>query len=59
MNLPSRSLTRGDRHSLPWRREALFLIFVAHHPWNTKKRETDPSYGMPADVEEALRPLSN
>lgn len=41
---------------LPWPApEALLLKFVAHHLWDTVKRESDPAHGMPDHVAEALR----
>ena len=41
---------------LPWPApEALLIKFVAHHLWDPAKRETDPSHGMPADIEIALK----
>ncbi|MFC3165856.1 tyrosine-type recombinase/integrase [Ciceribacter thiooxidans] len=41
---------------LPWPApEALLLKFVAHHLWDTKKRDTDPDHGMPANVQQGLR----
>ncbi|MBA3043428.1 MAG: site-specific integrase [Rhizobiaceae bacterium] len=43
--------------SLPWPApEALALKFVAHHLWDVEKRLTDPHHGMPAEVEDKLRP---
>ncbi|MBY3123271.1 site-specific integrase, partial [Rhizobium laguerreae] len=43
-------------HSLPWPApEALLLKFVAHHLWDPQHRETDPTHGMPAEVDESLR----
>lgn len=42
--------------SLPWpATEAIALRFVAHHLWDPQKRAEDPTHGMPAGVEEALR----
>ncbi|MBB3980007.1 integrase [Rhizobium azooxidifex] len=41
---------------LPWPApEALLLKFVAHHLWDSGRREDDPSHGMPAEVEMGLR----
>jgi site-specific recombinase XerD len=41
---------------LPWPApEALALKFVAHHLWDSSRREADPNHGMPMDVSEALR----
>lgn len=41
---------------LPWPApEALLIKFVAHHLWDTVKRETDPAHGMPQDVAAALQ----
>ena len=40
---------------LPWPApEDLVLKFVAHHLWDTAKRESDPAHGMPAEVAAAL-----
>ncbi|WP_353646271.1 site-specific integrase [Mesorhizobium sp. WSM2239] len=42
--------------SLPWPAPEAFLIkFVAHHLWDSSRRQTDPAHGMPAHVETALR----
>lgn len=42
--------------SLPWPApQTLLLKFVAHHLWNSQRRETDPDHGMPTDVDETLR----
>ncbi|MER9248859.1 site-specific integrase [Mesorhizobium sp. M0590] len=42
--------------SLPWPApEALLIKFVAHHLWDSAKRETDVSHGMPEDVAAALK----
>ncbi|RWA78913.1 MAG: site-specific integrase [Mesorhizobium sp.] len=42
--------------SLPWPApEALLIKFVAHHLWDSAKRETDVSHGMPEDVTAALK----
>ncbi|MCA1407756.1 site-specific integrase [Ensifer sp. IC3342] len=35
--------------------ESLLLKFVAHHLWDPVKRKEDPTHGMPAEVEAALR----
>ena len=35
--------------------EALLLKFVAHHLWRAEQRDIDPTHGMPAHVEQALR----
>ena len=44
---------------LPWPApEALLLKFVAHHPWDPKRRDTDPDHGMPANVQQGLRDQS-
>lgn len=41
---------------LPWpAAEALVLKFVAHHLWDSAKRESDPRHGMPVKVAGALR----
>ncbi|GAA2879628.1 integrase [Aminobacter niigataensis] len=41
---------------LPWPApEALLLKFVAHHLWDSSRRETDFTHGMPDTVEAALR----
>ncbi|BCG83571.1 site-specific integrase [Mesorhizobium sp. 113-3-3] len=41
---------------LPWPApEALLIKFVAHHLWDSAKRETDPAHGMPADVAATLK----
>jgi integrase len=41
---------------LPWPALEAFLIkFVAHHLWDSARRETDPAHGMPADVTAALK----
>jgi len=41
---------------LPWPApEALLIKFVAHHLWDSARRETDPSHGMPDDIGAALR----
>ena len=41
---------------LPWPApEALLIKFVAHHLWDSSKRETDPAHGMPDDVAAALK----
>ncbi|MBB3979860.1 integrase [Rhizobium azooxidifex] len=41
---------------LPWPApEALLLKFVAHHLWDSGRREDDPAHGMPAEVEMGLR----
>jgi integrase len=46
----------ATKRSLPWPApEALLLKFVAHHLWNSEKRENDPDHGMPADVDQLLR----
>jgi integrase len=40
---------------LPWPApEDLALKFVAHHLWDSARKETDPAHGMPADVAEKL-----
>lgn len=42
--------------ALPWpASESLALKFVAHHLWDSAKRETDPQHGVPTDVASALR----
>jgi hypothetical protein len=42
--------------ALPWpASESLALKFVAHHLWDTAKREVDPQHGMPAAVAAKLR----
>jgi integrase len=42
--------------ALPWPGpEALLIKFVAHHLWDTVRRETDSAHGMPAHVAEALK----
>lgn len=42
--------------SLPWPApEALLIKFVAHHLWDSSRRETDPAHGMPAEVAAALK----
>ncbi len=41
---------------LPWPApQSLILKFIAHHLWDTARREIDPAHGMPADVEATLR----
>ena len=41
---------------LPWPApEALLLKFVAHHLWDPRRRETDPTHGMPTVVDENLK----
>ncbi|EJJ28585.1 site-specific integrase [Rhizobium sp. CF142] len=41
---------------LPWPApESLLLKFVAHHLWDPVERAEDPSHGMPAEIEMALR----
>ncbi|BAV52703.1 Site-specific recombinase XerD (plasmid) [Mesorhizobium loti] len=41
---------------LPWPApEALLIKYVAHHLWDSAKRETDPAHGMPADVAATLK----
>jgi integrase len=46
----------ATKKSLPWPApEALLLKFVAHHLWDPAKRETDPDYGMPAEIDQNLR----
>ncbi|MBB4581527.1 integrase [Rhizobium aethiopicum] len=41
---------------LPWPApEALLLKFVAHHLWDTAKRENDADHGMPIVVDQVLR----
>jgi site-specific recombinase XerC len=41
---------------LPWPApEALLIKFVAHHLWDSARRETDPTHGMPDAVAAALR----
>jgi integrase len=41
---------------LPWPApEAVLLKFVAHHLWDTARRETDPGHGMPAEIDQILR----
>ncbi|WP_353646524.1 site-specific integrase [Mesorhizobium sp. WSM2239] len=41
---------------LPWPApEALLIKFVAHHLWDSAKRETDPTHGMPANVAAELK----
>ncbi|MGE0279090.1 MAG: site-specific integrase [Rhizobiaceae bacterium] len=41
---------------LPWPApEVLLIKFVAHHLWDTVRRETDPTHGMPAHVAEVLK----
>ncbi|TAV64775.1 site-specific integrase [Rhizobium leguminosarum] len=46
----------ATKKSLPWPApEALLLKFVAHHLWDSQRRESDPDHGMPADVDENLR----
>lgn len=43
-------------YPLPWPApEALLIKFVAHHLWDPAKRETDPSHGMPDEIDAALR----
>ena len=46
----------STRASLPWPApEALLLKFVAHHLWDPEKRRSDPTHGMPVEVEQILR----
>jgi integrase len=46
----------ATKKSLPWPvPEALLLKFVAHHLWDSQRRETDADHGMPAAVDENLR----
>jgi len=46
----------GDRHPLPWPApEALALKFVAHHLWDSARRDTDPGHGMPDNIAAVLR----
>ncbi|MCD2179508.1 tyrosine-type recombinase/integrase [Rhizobium sp. C1] len=41
---------------LPWPApQDLILTFIAHHLWDAVRRESDPSHGMPVDVEAHLR----
>jgi hypothetical protein len=41
---------------LPWPApEALLIKFVAHHLWDSSRRETDPAPGMPREVTAALK----
>jgi site-specific recombinase XerD len=41
---------------LPWPApEALLIKFVAHHLWDSSKRESDPAHGMPDTVMAALK----
>ncbi len=41
---------------LPWPApQDLILTFIAHHLWDAARRESDPSHGMPVDVEAHLR----
>ena len=43
-------------HPLPWPApEALVLKFVAHHLYDARAKEADPSHGMPANVEQMLK----
>ncbi|WP_353646141.1 site-specific integrase [Mesorhizobium sp. WSM2239] len=43
-------------HPLPWPApEALLIKFVAQHLWDSAKRETDLSHGMPGEVMAALK----
>ncbi|WJS05671.1 tyrosine-type recombinase/integrase [Roseibium aggregatum] len=40
---------------LPWPAPApLILKFIAHHLWDSEKKKSDPSHGMPGHVAEAL-----
>ncbi|MER8824704.1 tyrosine-type recombinase/integrase [Mesorhizobium sp. M0991] len=40
---------------LPWPApEALLIKFVAHHLWDSSRRESDPTHGMPADIAASL-----
>jgi integrase len=42
--------------ALPWPApEALLIKFVAHHLWDSLRRETDPNHGMPDNVSQSLR----
>ncbi|MER8478191.1 tyrosine-type recombinase/integrase [Mesorhizobium sp. M1163] len=40
---------------LPWPApETLLIKFVAHHLWDSSRRESDPTHGMPADIAASL-----
>ncbi|MBB6469478.1 integrase [Aminobacter lissarensis] len=46
----------ATENPLPWPApEPLLIKFVAHHLWDSAKRETDLSHGMPNDVVAALK----
>ncbi|MER9969842.1 tyrosine-type recombinase/integrase [Mesorhizobium sp. M0060] len=41
---------------LPWPApEALLIKFIAHHLWDSSRREADPAHGMPEEVTAALK----
>ncbi|MER8792244.1 site-specific integrase [Mesorhizobium sp. M0028] len=45
----------GTGSPLPWPApETLLIKFVAHHLWDSSRRESDPTHGMPADIAASL-----